>query len=43
MSTEKLAEFLQEHPRTTTILFAALLLLTQGAAMAGNNSGYAGP
>jgi hypothetical protein len=43
MSEEKLAAFLQEHPRMTTILFAALLLLTQGTAMAGNNGTYTGP
>lgn len=43
MATDSLAEFLQEHPRTTTILFAALLLLTQGTAMAGNNGTYTGP
>jgi len=43
MSEEKLAAFLQEHPRTTTILFAALLVLTQGTAMAGNGGTYTGP
>jgi hypothetical protein len=43
MNEEKLATFLQEHPRMTTVLFAALLLMTQGAAMAGNNASYTGP
>lgn len=43
MSKEDIAEFLQNHPRLTTILFAALLVLTQGTAMAANNSTYTGP
>ena len=43
MNQDKLAAFLQEHPRMTTVLFAALLLMTQGAAMAGNNGTYTGP
>lgn len=44
MSEEDIAEFLQQHPRLTTILFAALLVMTQGVAMAGGNNGtYTGP
>lgn len=43
MTEKDIAEFLQEHPRLTTIMFAALLLLTQGTALAANNSGYQGP
>lgn len=43
MSEEDIAEFLQNHPRLTTILFAALLLMTQGTAMAGNSGTYQGP
>jgi hypothetical protein len=44
MSEEDLAAFMAKHPRMTSILFAALILLTQvGAAAAENGQTYTGP